>query len=179
MYRLTGFVLYSWQHYWREIFFTVPDCLYIQMDQTELNRKLVNQNLNKPNPATKPHWTPLAFIVNRSLLLCYAEEVQSGSDSAIEEKKWRWIADFCHISQMCVPVCGLKQGSGSGSSSGSGSFHCHPAQADCFLLTRNERGIFRPAWTDPQLCFTAQCLESQSESGWFPYLWREEDTPVL
>lgn len=57
------------------------------MDQTESNHKLVNQNLNKPNPATKPHWTPLAFIVNRSLLLCYAEEVQSGSDSAIEEKK--------------------------------------------------------------------------------------------
>ncbi len=28
-------------------------------------------------------------------------------------------------------------------------------------------------------CFTARCLESQSESGWFPYLWREEDTPVL
>lgn len=54
----------------------------------------------------------------------------------------------------------------------SGSFHCHPPHADCFLFTRNERGILDLPEESPLLT-AVRCLESESQSGWFPYLWRE------
>lgn len=64
-----------------------------------------------------------------------------------------------------------------GARQASDSFHCHPPHADCFLFTRNERGILDlllPVRSEESPLLTAvRCLESQSQSGWFPYLWRE------
>lgn len=65
MYRLTGFVLYSWQHYWREIFFTVPAYIsrWIKLNRiTSLWIKISINPTLQPNH-TGPHWLSLWTVL--------------------------------------------------------------------------------------------------------------------
>ncbi len=116
MYRLTGI----------DTFLTAADCFYVQMNQ--ITSLWIRTSVSKP--ATEPHWTPLALDAEgfSSFVLRRRSALRFGGH---EGNSWRRSDGFLGS----LPVLGLKQGSG--------SFHCHPAQADCFLLTRNERGISR------------------------------------
>ncbi len=108
-------------------------------------------------PATEPHWTPLAsdaegfssFVLRRRSALRFGDG-----------RRVFWVAYLCwDWSRAPGPA---------------------PAPAPSTAIRLRPPAFSWPGTSEASPdCFTACCLESQSESGWFPYLWREEDTPVL